>query len=109
MSLTAPFKATLIGTVANAGSLDATAMGHAKRTFDLVDDQGAWMKCLAVGRNATSLFLEDGVHVVMYSCNGRPGSTTLTATIMLAQGSVIVPTGTRRIIQKRTFIDISRA
>jgi len=108
MSLVAPFKATLIGTVANAGTLDVTAIGHAKRTFDLVDDQGAWMKCLAVGRNANSLSLEDGVQVVLYSCNGRPGSSTLTATIMLAHGSVIVPTGSKKLIQKRSFIDISR-
>ena len=106
--LTAPFKASLVGTVTNVGSLDMTQLGLSKRTFEIVDDQGAWMKALVVGKNATSLSLAEGVQVVLYSINGRPGSSSVDATVMVAKDSVIVPTGRRSEAIKRMYIDLNK-
>ena len=104
--LTAPFKATLVGTIMNVGNPELSQGGHMKRTFEIVDAQGAWMKGLAIGKNATSVSLEGGVEVVLYGCNGRPGGPSLDAVVMVAKDSVIVPTGVRGDVVKRTFIEI---
>ena len=107
--LIAPFRASFVGVITNVGEVGLTQNGQHKRSFDLVDDQGAWMKCLALGKNAGAKCIKDGTSVVMYGCSARPGNDNVEATLLVTKESVIVPYGPIQHIPKRVFIDISSA
>ena len=107
--LVAPFRASFVGVITNVGEVGLTQNGQHKRPFDLVDDQGAWMACLALGKNAGARSVANGMPVVIYGCSARPGSDNLEATLLVTKDSVIVPYGPIQHIQKRVFIDVSSA
>ena len=88
--------------------MDEGQQGQPKRTFELVDDNGCWLKCTACGRNALHKAIQDGLQVVLYHCSGRPALGSYDATLMLLKEAVIVSTGVKKsFVQKRTFIDLS--
>ena len=103
--LVAPFRASFVGAILSVGPKDVTQTGQDKVAFELVDRQGAWMKCLAVGRNAASVSLVDGTHVVLYNCSGRPGKGSLEPLLMVGKEAVIVPTGAAGMAHKRAQVE----
>ena len=105
--LQAPFKGTFVGTVTEVGDLETSQQGQGKRYFELVDDHGSWMKCLAIGRNSMHRGLAEGRQVVLYNCSGRPGLGSSEAMLVVRKDGVIVPTGvTKHCVRKWMFIDL---
>jgi hypothetical protein len=39
--------------------------------FELIDQDGFWIACIAMGRNAVSTCLKTGTEVVLYNISGR--------------------------------------
>ena len=107
IKVVAPFKATFIGAVLNPGALEMTQAGQSKRLFELADEQGTWLSCLALGKHSAARALAHGVQVALYGCSGRPGTGSLPSTLLLAKDSVTVATGQTGGVQKRVKLDMS--
>ena len=58
--LKAPFRITLRGVVADLSDMQLTQQEWNKRTFNLVDDAGMWVRCCALGLSARSRALARG-------------------------------------------------
>ena len=106
--LRAPFKATIAGSIANVQDLDTTQSGHAKCSFELVDDSGCWISCCAIGRNATSPALKESMRVIVYSGSGRLGLNGSDASILILKDGVIVSVGRNEtVIPQKIHIDLA--
>jgi len=105
--LVAPFRATVKGAVANVLTLDISQGGNAKRLFDIVDQQGTWFKCCALGSVAQSTSLKDGFEVVLYHGLGRSPVGSTPGMLYLMKDAVIVAFNRRDgEVVKRTQIEI---
>ena len=69
--LVAPFRGTFQGVIVDLYEPDYTRTQSKKRCFDLVDMQGSWIRCCAIGKNADSPALVQGYEVVLYNGTGR--------------------------------------
>ena len=93
--------------VSNVQSLEASTTGQAKRCFDLVDEVGSWIKCCAIGRNATSHAITEAVYVIAYFAHGRPPLGSSAAMLLIPKDSVVAPVGEKNPpLAKRTYIRI---
>ena len=105
--LQVPFKATFAGMVTNVQNLEASTTGQPKRCFDLVDEVGSWIKCCAIGRNATSLAITEAMYVVVYFAHGRPSLGSSESMVLILKDGVVAPVGEKNPpLAKRTYIDI---
>ena len=98
--LVVPFRATMMGMVADARSLEMSNAGMSKLSFSLVDDMGSWIKCCVIGQYATSTALVDGARVILYFAHGRPSNGSADAIVLLLKDSAIVALG--KIIPRST-------
>ena len=104
----APFKVTIAGSVAKVYDLDTTNAGNAKCSFELVDDSGCWIACCAIGRNATTPDLKEGLRVIVYNGSGRLGLKGSDASLLLLKDAVIVSVGrNEKITPKKIYIDLA--
>ena len=103
-----PFKATFAGMVSNVRNLEASTTVQPKRCFDLVDEVGSWIKCCAIGRNATSLAITEAMYVVVYFAHGRPPLGSSETMVLILKDGVVAPVGEKNLFfAKRMYIDIS--
>ncbi len=94
--------------VANLQLPGASQQGKPKRIFDLVDDNGWWFKCCALGDNASSRALEAGAEIVICFGTGRAGLGGNPGMVYLMKGSVIAGISAKQQqIEKKNRIDIS--
>ena len=105
LKLVPPFRATLRGTIVDASEEDVTLAGQPKKTFALVDDAGAWLQCVAVGRNALSSCLRNDMEVVAYYVSGKVGQRGSGGSVWLFKDSMLVPIGSKS-IQKRNQLEL---
>ena len=66
-----------------------------RRLFSLVDNDGSWIKCCAIGMPARSLALVNGNEVVLYFCSGRGSLGTPPGMVYLMKDSLVVLVGHR--------------
>jgi len=105
-----PFRCSILGVVQNSQKMDTTLDGKPKKAFDLVDPGGAWVRCTAVGRNASSRALVDGTRVMIYFAAGRPSAGASPGAVFVLADSFIVPlAGAFPQLAKRMEISLCRA
>ena len=103
-----PFKASLVGIVADLQDAETTSSGKAKRLFDLVDEAGNWMTCCAMERNAYAGALRNGVQVVIFHATARPGLGSMEAMFYMYKDSVLVALNLKpKFVPKRTKVELS--
>ena len=88
-----PSKITIVGTLADVADVALTSSGIEQQIFTIVDYYGNYMRCCAVGRNASYSGLRDGERVVLYHLSGRGENTAHKNTLWLFKDAVIVPVG----------------
>ena len=76
--------------------LHVTSDGQNIVTFDLIDDDGYFVACGAIGRNATNNCLVSGTHVILYHCLARGGQQGRASIMMLQNDALMVPLNRRR-------------
>ena len=103
--LTAPFRATLRGSLQDVQLGGVTQQGEPICTFALVDEMGSWVQCCGIGRNGRGAAFQDGNEVVLYYASARKGTATLEALLWLFKDSMIVVVG-RKNVQKRMQIEL---
>ena len=86
---------------------DFTRTGEPKTSFSLVDSNGAWLNCCAIGiRNACSNALFEGSEIVAYHAYGKgslqEGQPSL---VWLFKDTTIVPVG-KSSVKKHMKIDL---
>ena len=91
--LKAPFRITLRGFVDDVSEMQFTQQEASKRTFNLVDDAGMWIRCCALGLSARSRALENGNEVVLYYGTGRSGLGSSPGMVYFMKDSLVVPVG----------------
>ena len=100
-----PFKASLVGIVADLQDAETTSTGKAKRVFDLVDEAGHWLTCCAMERNAYAGALRNGVQVVIYHATARPALGSTDAMRYMYKDSVLVTLNLKpKFVHKRTKV-----
>ena len=90
INLVAPFRVTLKGTVADVRDMDHTLQGEPKLSFDLVDANGAWITCCALGRHAANNNLRTGSEIILYFGTGRPPIGSAPGMIWMLNDGVIL-------------------
>ena len=104
----APFKVTIAGSVAKVYTLDTINAGNAKCAFELVDESGCWIACCAIGRNATTPDLKEGLRVIVYNGTGRLGLRGADASLLALRDALIVSVGrNENMSPKRVYIDLA--
>ena len=88
-----PFKVTLYGVVQDVKGVEYTQKGTDKCNFDIVDENGIYISCTALGKTATSTLLNNNQRVVMYNASGRAGPQGKKGTLWLFKDAVLVPVG----------------
>ena len=66
-----------------------------KRTFNLVDEAGMWVRCCALGLTARSLALANGNEVVLYYGTGLGGLGSSPGMVYFMKNSLAVQVGCR--------------
>ena len=100
--LVAPFRGTFRGIVVNVLEVDSTLQGEPKVEFELVDSNGAWIKCCAIGRHVEQSPLKHGLEIVMYFATGRGPFGNADGTLYAMKDAVIVPLGLQVVIPAKT-------
>ena len=94
--------------VSNVQGVESSTTGQPKLRFDLVDQVGSWIKCCALGRNATNLAIAEAKFVIVHFAHGRPSLGSSEAMLLIMKDGVVAPLGVKNPpIAKRTYIDIS--
>ena len=89
--LEAPFRGTFSGVVTSVQDMGATVAGSPKRVFCLVDPAGAFIQCCAVGHNAGSRALADGMRAVVYHGTGRGPIGSAPGMLYLLKDALLMP------------------
>ena len=72
-----------------------TQQDASKRTFNLVDDAGMWIRCCALYLSARSRALANGNEVVLYYGTGRSKLRSSPAMVWFMRDSLVVQIGYR--------------
>ena len=81
-----PCRLTLRGTIINVRGRDYTqslTKPEDKREFDIIDDDGLWIHCVAFGTNATNPSLNEYMEVVLFFLTGRASQGNYPASMQL--------------------------
>ena len=106
--LTALFRGSFAGTVADVQEAAESLRGNPKKFFDLVDAFGHWFTCCAWGRNATSRALTNGAKIAVYYGTGRTALGDSPAAFYLFDETVIIQSGrVQSAIGKRVQVELS--
>ena len=101
--LSAPFRITIRGFVAELSDVQYSRQAVEKRTFHLVDDAGMWLRCCALGFLASANALDNRNEIVAYFGTGRKPVGTSPGMIYFMKDSMIVQ------VSKRADESIKRA
>ena len=91
--LTAPFRMTVRGKIADLQTLEMSQGGNAKRIFDIVDNSGLYFTCCAMKHNAESTALQNVQEVVIYYGTGRGPIGTSKGMFYLMKDAMILSIG----------------
>ena len=86
-----PFRVSIAGTIHDLQEPEPTSSGELRRNFELADEQGQWVLCVAHGRHAENNSLENFQRIVVYFCSGRPATGHAPQAIWLFKEAFIVP------------------
>ena len=86
----APFRLTLRGIITDVSAIQGTVKEDESRLFTLVDNDGSWIKCCAIGMPARSLALVNGNEIVLYFCWGRDNLGTIPGMVYLRKNTFVV-------------------
>ena len=101
------FRLTLRGVVSDLSDMLLTQTDSSKRTFNIVDDAGMWIRCCALGMVARSRALANGNEIVVYYGAGRKSLGSAPGMVYLLKDSLVVQVGQRTVVPvKRTEIPI---
>ena len=100
-----PFKGNFVGCVADVREPDASQQGLQKQLFDLVDENGTWFTCCALGHCAARPTLKSGLQNVLYNGTGRPKAGTAIAAVYFFKDAVMVPL-CQKSVQKRFHLEM---
>jgi hypothetical protein len=89
------FRGTFKGMIADPLDSEVSRNGNLKKIFSLVDEEGYWFTCCALGRNATSRCLTNGTEVVVFNGTGRACIGSSSVMIYLMKDAVVIPVGRR--------------
>ena len=102
-----PFRASFRGMATNIRSLDATQQGMPVREFDLVDENGVWIKCCAWGRNSRVRHFVDGSEVVLYFATAKAGAGGVGVCLWLFRDAFLLAMGPQTPVRvKRLELDL---
>ena len=106
--LKSPFRISIRGVVTELSDMQFTQTESEKRTFILVDDAGMWIRCCAIGLQATSRALENSNEIIGYFGTGRKQVGSAPGSILFMRDSMIVQVK-RRVMEpaRRTEITIT--
>ena len=93
--LKAPFRITLRGFISDLSEMLISQQEAHKRTFNVVDDAGMWIRCCALGLSATSRALRNGNEVVLYYGTGRGSLGSSPGMVLFMKDSLVVQIGIR--------------
>ncbi len=85
----APFRVSLRGVAQKVSGVEESMQGNAKRSFALVDEQGYWVSCVAIGESATSTALVNGNEIILFFAHGRSASSSSEGGIRLFHNSAV--------------------
>ena len=75
--------------------------------FDLLDKEGCWIACVAMGRNAMNSTLKTGAEVVLYNVSGRGPIGSAAGAMWLFKDAMVVPVGSMKgQLDKNSYIEI---
>ena len=97
------FRISIRGVVTELSDMQFTQTESEKRTFILVDDAGMWIRCCAIGLQATSRALENSNEIIGYFGTGRKQVGTAPGSILFLKDSMIVQ------VKRRTVVPVKRA
>ena len=86
-----PFRVSLAGTIHDLQEAEPTNNGELRRNLKLADEQGKWIHCVAHGRHAEDVSLENFRRIIVYFCSARPGSGHATQAVWFFKEAFIVP------------------
>ena len=104
----APFRLTLRGIITDVSAIQGTVKEDESRLFTLVDNDGSWIKCCAIGMPARSLALVHGNEVVLYFCWERDNLETIPGMVYLRKDSFVVLGSRAEIPHKRLQIEVNQ-
>ena len=91
----APFTCTIRGTIVAVAEMDHTRNATSpqlKLCFELMDNEGTWIRCCATGENARKPCLQPGVEVIMFCCTAlEPLGNSIVGMLYVTKDSTIVP------------------
>ena len=64
-----------------------------KLCFELMDNEGTWIKCCATGENATATYLQTGVEVIIFCGTALDPLGNSIGMLYVMKDSIIVPVG----------------
>ena len=91
-----PFTCTIRGTIVAVSKMAQTrhaTQPQLKLCFELMDNEGTWIKCCATGENAKSAYLQTDVEIIIISCTAFPPVGRSIGMLYVWKDSTIVPIG----------------
>lgn len=105
--LGALFRLSARGVVVDVLPPDSTQAGNPKRSFNLVDDLGAWLACCALDRNAQYVALKESMGIVLFFGTGRGPLAGAPGNLYAFKGAMIVPFGGKEVRAKVLVVEIT--
>ena len=88
--LAAPFRMSVRGVIVDVPAPDVSQAGKAQRSFNIVEEPGAWIACCALGRIALSKALQNGLGIVLFFGAGRRPLVGSPGSLCAMKGSLII-------------------
>ena len=86
-----PFRVSLTGTIHDLQEAELTNNGELRRNLKLADEQGKWIHCVAHGRHAEDVSLENFRRIIVDFCSARPGTGHAAQAVWFFKEAFIVP------------------
>ena len=103
-----PLRVTLRGIITDVSDIQGTVKENERLLFTLVDNDGAWIRCCAIGMPARSLALVTGNEIVLYFCWGRDNLGTIPGMVYVMKDSFVVLGARTEIPHKRLQIEVNQ-
>jgi hypothetical protein len=104
----APFRLTACGVIAHADETTTISQaGNLQRAFHLIDDNGLWIKCVAMHDNANHNAIQEDMRIVVYYGTGRGPIGSAEGAIYIMKDAMIIAIGRNATtIRKRIQLEI---
>ena len=88
---TCPLRVSIAETDHDLQDEEPTNNGELRRNLKLADEQGKWIHCVAHGRHAEDVSLENFRRIIVFFCSARPGTGHAEQAIWFFKEAFIVP------------------